>query len=325
MTDYPAYPNLEPHHVLNEVTHNGIALLIVVCPFTDGPAGPHFETSWSANAEPAEINCLFCEYLNGALYHAGPPEHGDEAPDDSIGGGAHAITHVTDYQACRVPLRRFLFCRVSVVAHEGWKARLDRVSALYEVHVARGEPWRVRQGDTAFYCCRTIRGSSTMSKHSWGCAGDVNWDTNPWHSTHCDHPMWFRTAMKIRGEGAGAGHGQDWSHGHTDPMHYSLFPNEGGDGLLYVGPTEEDDLPYTEAQLQAIVRGVLDEEPTAKTLVRTGWRYMVWKALYRQKPAGIYDEHLNVVTIEQERQARVLTAVAKKVGVTFDENGEPIP
>lgn len=45
------YPSLEPNHSVR-VTDK---LIYVRCPFVDA------ETSWSANADPDEINCLFCE------------------------------------------------------------------------------------------------------------------------------------------------------------------------------------------------------------------------------------------------------------------------
>jgi hypothetical protein len=78
MTVAPAYPNLEPNHAIHELGHNGDELLIVVCPFTD-PFGAHYESSWSANAAPSEINCLFCEFLNGGwVDHGCADADGDE-------------------------------------------------------------------------------------------------------------------------------------------------------------------------------------------------------------------------------------------------------
>jgi len=70
MTDI--YPNLEPNHLVQEQEDG---LKIVICPFS-AEDGNFYETPWSASAEAWEINCLFCEYLNGALHHAGPL-HGD--------------------------------------------------------------------------------------------------------------------------------------------------------------------------------------------------------------------------------------------------------
>ena len=42
----------------------------------------------------------------------------------------------------------------------------------------------IRKPDTGAYICKTIKGGTGKSLHSYGIALDVNWDTNPW----IDHP-----------------------------------------------------------------------------------------------------------------------------------------
>lgn len=250
------YTNLEPNHAI--ILEPGF--IIVLCPFINPDTGHPFETSWSNDAEPDEINCLFCEYLNGKLYHAGPPVHSDEKPGTPppIQGGQHPIAHVSDYQPCRVPLRRIQWCNISLVTHEGCVPSLMRIDRKWR---AADGPRRypVRQGDTASYVCRHIAGSSNWSKHSWGCAVDTNWNTNGYNASHHDYPQWFVDIWISEGWGWGG----NW-HSSKDWMHTSRFPNEGGNGLLYDGDGEEDDLPYTKDQLKAIFKEVIEEELAKK-------------------------------------------------------------
>jgi hypothetical protein len=66
---------------------------------------------------------------------------------------------------------------------------------------------------------------------------------------------------------------------------------------------KEDDMPFTEAQLRTFMReefrALLDESPLG--MPKLGWRYLVWKALFKLKPGmpgdklSDYDEHLNVI------------------------------
>lgn len=71
----PTYPILEPGHVVT-IADDGAQ--VVECPFEpqddgtaelrDAPTPDSFRTSWSPNAAPEEVNCLFCEVLaNGEL------------------------------------------------------------------------------------------------------------------------------------------------------------------------------------------------------------------------------------------------------------------
>jgi hypothetical protein len=72
-----SFSNLEPNHVLRDE----IDTLVVECPFVNPDTGWGFETPWSPRADPSEVSCLFCEYLNGALHLLGPPVH-DAEPND---------------------------------------------------------------------------------------------------------------------------------------------------------------------------------------------------------------------------------------------------
>lgn len=185
------------------------------------------------------------------------------------------VHRVEEYQPCRVPLRRITWCGVSLVTHEGCVASLKRIEARYN---ALNGPVRypIRQGDTASYVCRHIAGSSSWSKHSWGCAVDTNWNTNGYGASHHDMPAWFVQLFLDDGWGWGG----NW-HGTKDWMHTSKFPNEGGDGLLYVGDGQEDDLPYTEEQLKQIIRDVMNEPPTS--FKENGFFRSLWRSVARTK------------------------------------------
>lgn len=223
------YSNLEPNHtvkVLDDVQ-------VVVCPFED-ENGEGFETPWSLNADPAEVNCLFCEHLNGDYPLS--PDHCDgdaTTPHPPISGGAHGgIHHVTEYSACRVPLRRIIWCDATLVVHEGAVASLGRIEARWRARGGHGA-YRIRREDTGAYNCRRTTSGNSMSKHSWGCAVDINWRTNPYGSRLVtDMPGWFVQLFRDEGWGWGGA----WS-GAKDAMHHSKFPSEGGDGRLYVGST----------------------------------------------------------------------------------------
>lgn len=73
----PAYPNLEPNHVLREVEY-GVA---VMCPFEviNGHVTLHISpvtqtAIWAKTAEPDEYECPVCEVLNGQVHYIGSPD-----------------------------------------------------------------------------------------------------------------------------------------------------------------------------------------------------------------------------------------------------------
>lgn len=118
--------------------------------------------------------------------------------------------------------------------------------------------------------------------------------------------IWNRKQTDVR-SGMGTWRAYGGASPHTDHLHIELCWSSARDNPLtetYVKQVlseGEDDLPYTEAQLRGFirdeVRAVLDEAPTAIT-EKKGWRYSVWKALYKLKPGSSpaeYEEHLNVI------------------------------
>jgi hypothetical protein len=68
---YEFYTNLEPNHF---VEIDGEGYQIVMCVFINPITSDPFFTTWSPNANPEEVNCLFCEYLNEDYKES--PEHG---------------------------------------------------------------------------------------------------------------------------------------------------------------------------------------------------------------------------------------------------------
>src|SRR5690348_15960205 len=152
------------------------------------------------------------------------------------GTAALGERRVSEYTACRVPLVRVPFGDASIVDHEGAAASVKRVEARWKA-AGGNAAYRIRPGDTGAYNCRKTTSGSSWSKHSWGCAIDINWTTNPYGRTlHTDMPRWFVKLWLDEGWGWGG----NWSSV-KDAMHMSKFPNEGGDGRLYVGSSSEED------------------------------------------------------------------------------------
>lgn len=145
--------------------------------------------------------------------------------------------NVSEYTACRVPLRRISFGDAFLVVHEGAVASIKRIEARWKA-AGGNDAYRVRRDDTGAYNCRKTTSGRSWSKHSWGCAVDINWSTNPYsHALHTDMPRWFVQLWLDEGWGWGG----NWSSV-KDAMHFSKFTNEGGDGLLYVDEEPEDDM-----------------------------------------------------------------------------------
>lgn len=223
--------------------------------------------TWSPNADPEEIDCPVCEVFNGALHFAGAPPHEHEGEDDvdadpPIGGGAHGgVHHISEYSPCKVPLRRVEWCNVSILVHEGAIPSLRRVEAGWR-RLGGADFYVIRQSVTAFYVCRKTVSGRSWSIHSI-CAGDVNWDRNPYGSQLVtDMPPSFRQLFLDEGWGWGG----NW-RSKKDAMHFSKAPHEGGDGLLYVGGTEQEEaLVVTKDDEEKIREIVRDELKTAEKL-----------------------------------------------------------
>lgn len=266
--DYDFYTRLEPNHDV-EVDEEGYQW--VVCPFEQRVHGgvelhnrPTVRTaSWSPNANPEEIDCPVCEVFRGELHYAGPPAHlhqGEDEADEEppIAGGAHGEAHnVSEYAPCKVPLRRIELVRaVWITIHEGATASCGRFRDLYEAADGYNR-YPIRQRDTAAYVCRRTISGRTWSKHSI-CAIDINWTTNPYGRTlRTDMPMWFVRLWLDEGWGWGG----NW-RSVKDAMHMSKFPNEGGDGLLYVGgwvAREDEVTPEDLKKIEELIDRKLDE------------------------------------------------------------------
>lgn len=316
---YEYYVALEPNHDI-EIDDEGYQ--IVICPFDfteDGQLVMHDHpavrsTPWSPNATPEEVNCLVCEVLNGELHYAGPPvhEHAGEdelEPDgpDPIGGGAHGgVHHIREYAPCKIPLRRISWLRVTITVHEGAVASLGRIEDRYEA--ANGyERYPVRQAVTAFYVCR-----KTVSGRSWSihalCAGDINWDRNPYgKKLITDMPKWFIQLFLDEGWGWGG----NWNSV-KDAMHFSKAPHEGGNGLLYVGTIEEDDVTKEEVR-EAVVEVLSTLTP--RDLPEGSILREIWDAEYEKvggKTIEATDEIRNVVKSEvASATAEILAAIRK--------------
>lgn len=80
--------------------------------------------------------------------------------------------------------------------------------ALYSVLEQHG--YDVRVDDTDSYNCRSIKGRSVKSLHSFGIALDINWHTNPW----IDHKG--KRAVRFSGRGSQEGRAGDVKLGRAD-------------------------------------------------------------------------------------------------------------
>jgi len=183
------------------------------------------------------------------------------------------VKKVTDYRPCRVPLRRTSLGDASIVVHAGAVASIKRIEARW---LARGgnAAYAIRRADTGAFNCRRTVGGTSMSKHAWGCAVDVNWGTNPFGSRLVtDMPRWFVQLWRDEGWGWGG----NW-RGKKDAMHFSKFENEGGDGKLYVGEgaggetIEEEDWfdMATKAELEALLQPIRDDIAQLKKAIGVG-------------------------------------------------------
>lgn len=217
-----------------------------------------------------------------------------------------AERRVSEYTACRVPLVRVAFGDAFVVVHEGAEASVKRIEARWK---AKGgnTAYRIRKADTGAYNCRKTTSGASWSKHSWGCAVDVNWQTNPYgRRLVTDMPKWFVQLWIDEGWGWGG----NWS-GVKDAMHFSKFPNEGGDGRLYVGeaPDEEDWLmALTDAEQKELLAKTRRNNELLEVIFVKGDEAHV-KEITKRK-GSLYDaviEARNAATKAAEQTAPALT------------------
>lgn len=177
-------------------------------------------------------------------------------------------THTSQLAPCKVRLRRIELVRgVWVVVNEGIVPALRRVRRRYEA--ADGyDRYLIRQRDTGAYNCRKTTSGASWSKHSYGCAIDVNWTTNPYgRQLVTDMPPWFRQIWLDEGFGWGG----NWS-GAKDAMHFSRFPNEGGNGLLEYDDGQEDDMAQVPQDEWDAMKQDMEtvKERTSITIVKNG-------------------------------------------------------
>lgn len=116
--------------------------------------------------------------------------------------------------------------------HKGAVASLMRVDAKWRA--AGGNSFykipasNASAGAMGGYVCRTVRGSSAISWHSYGLAIDINPAENPMQgSLKTDMPAAFVKMWTDEGWGWGG----RWNR-KKDAMHFSKISNEGGDMLL---------------------------------------------------------------------------------------------
>lgn len=165
----------------------------------------------------------------------------------------------------------------------------------------RSKHYPIRKGDTGAYVCRKTVSGSSWSKHAYGCAIDVNWSTNGYGASTHDMPAWLVAIFKKWGFGWGG----NWRRV-KDWMHFSKFPNEGGDGILNPPGVEDDMAQVPQAEWEQMKKDVA----ALKTGVADVKKYLIID------PAGDPPamEHLN-------RLDRMLAGLGKKLGLVFNPDG----
>lgn len=89
-------------------------------------------------------------------------------------------------------------------------------------------PNKYKANSVGGYNCRKVSGTNSWSAHAFGLALDINPSTNPFgKEKKTDMPPEFVKLFTSEGWGWGG----NWSHA-KDPMHFSKFPSEGGDGVI---------------------------------------------------------------------------------------------
>jgi hypothetical protein len=163
--------------------------------------------------------------------------------------------------------------KMVVVAAAGVRVRVRReiaglVKTLMLCTAARG--YRFKVGACWGFANRAIRGTRTPSNHSWGLALDWNSQDNPQA-----RPLTTDLPPDVvhDWESCGFYWGGRYTRALPDPMHFEYVHSPGNvaadlqrAAAILAGLTkpasdirEEDDLPYTEAQLRALVQAEIEE------------------------------------------------------------------
>lgn len=147
------------------------------------------------------------------------------------------------------------------------------------------------------YACRSIRGSSSPSNHSWGLAVDLNAPKNPMSSRLItDMPGWMPNLWNRFGFRWGG----DYS-GRKDAMHYE-----------FVG-TPSDARKYTEMAIREFGDAPTTGEEDELTSDEKAKLAACYEALFTKRDGKTY-EHLNIIE-------KKLDALAGKQGIAFNKDG----
>lgn len=146
------------------------------------------------------------------------------------------------------------------------KRCVPAVEALNKVLRAHG--YATRREDTGAYNCRQITGGAGYSLHAYGIAIDINWSTNPYGKrlvtdmlgadgqdrSMVDAILAIRTSNGARVWEWGG----DWTS-NKDAMHYEIdcTPADLATGIAG-RPSEEDDMPLSEADWDRLERTIDD-------------------------------------------------------------------
>lgn len=168
----------------------------------------------------------------------------------------------SDLRPCNVALVRVPHGRhgATLVVEKHVAPYIRRIDARYLAD-PRSHQYPIRPKVTGAYNCRKTTSGSSWSKHSYGCACDINWDKNPYgRKLVTDMPKWYIQLWKDEGFGWGG----DWESV-KDAMHFSKFPNEGGDGRLDGGGTSKEwDEMASKEEIEAVVQKVVAKELDAR-------------------------------------------------------------
>ncbi len=148
------------------------------------------------------------------------------------------------------------------VAARAFRVRKGAVASVFSYLIAefdkRVEDIEAGQLDDWSYAERPVRGGSDLSNHASGTAVDLNATQHPLGTAPASHfsEAQMGTIFTILNELGGVVRWGGSYTGRQDPMHFEINAPESrvaqvAAGLHSPAPQEEDDLPYTPAQLRA--------------------------------------------------------------------------